>query len=93
MVSGQRSNEFRFEIHELLSSNVGDTRENKNNLYMKPPFSVMQPEIEKQGKRYVRIVPWSSELKFHKICSNGCGEMALDDFLHEASFFNVAASN
>ena len=24
--------------------------------YMKPPFSMMQPEIEKQGKRYHKMI-------------------------------------
>ena len=45
---------------------------------MKPPFSVAQPQIETSGKRYLRIVPRSSDTKFHKIWSKGCEEMAMD---------------
>ena len=37
-----------------------------------------QPQIEKQGKNYLHIVPRSSDMKFHKIWSKGCGEMASD---------------
>ena len=56
----------------------------KKNFYMKPPFSVMQPQIAKPGKRYLRIVPRSSDMKFHSFQT---------DFLHEAPFFRDAASN
>ena len=45
---------------------------------IKPPFSVMQPQIEKPGKKYLCNVPRSSDMKFHKIWYRGCGEMALD---------------
>ena len=44
---------------------------------MKPSFSVMQPQTEKLGKTYLPIVPRSSHMKFHKILSKDCGEMAL----------------
>ena len=53
---------------------------------MKPPLSVMQPQIEKPGKRYLRNVRRSSDMKFYKIWSSGCEEMALDAFLHENPF-------
>ena len=38
----------------------------------------MQPQIEKPGKSFLRIVPRSSDRKFRKIWSRGCGEMASD---------------
>ena len=59
---------------------------------MNPPFSVAQPEIEKPRKRYLHIVPRSSDIKFHKILSNGCGEIASDGFLHKLPFSRDAAS-
>ena len=62
---------------------------------MKPTFSLTQPQIEKPGKWNLRIVPKSSDKKFHKILSQGCGEMASDgkktlvknNFLHETRLF------
>ena len=69
-------------FHEFFSSNVGDIRE--KSIYMKPPFPVMQPQIAKPGKRYLRIVPRSSDMKFHSFQT---------DFLHEAPFSRDAASN
>ena len=39
---------------------------------------MMQPQNEKPGKRCMCIVPRSSDMKFHKIWSKGCGDMAWD---------------
>ena len=36
----------------------------------------MQSQIRIPGERYLRIVPRSSDMKFHKIWSSGCGKMA-----------------
>ena len=74
------SSDLKF--HKSFSSNVGDIRE--KNFYMKPPFSVMQPQIAKPGNRYLRI------------CSKEFGyevSQLQTDFLHEAPFFRDAASN
>ena len=42
----------------------------------------MLPQIETHGKWHLRIVPRSSDMKFHKIWSDGCGDMASDGQMH-----------
>ena len=42
----------------------------------------MQPQIEITGMKHLCFVPRSSDMKFHKIWSRDCGEMASDGCTH-----------
>ena len=73
-------------FHEILAKTEQDISKNYNFALRPPPTHfphfVTQPQIEKLGKRYLRIVLRSSDMKFHKIWSSGCGEMASDEQIH-----------
>ena len=65
-------------FHEILTKIATAISKKKLQFCIKPPFSMMKPQIEKSGKRSLCIGARSSYKKFHKIWSRSCGEIASD---------------